>query len=100
MEKDNQIFSFIKGYLFSWRKKIISLARMQRFDECMQRQEGNNSCLFPSPYESFWPKIHLPETFWLDLAILVYNQHQWAYQVQNTVNNFQVWLLVTTVHTI
>lgn len=38
--------------------------------------------------------------FWLNLAILVYNQNQQAYLVQNTVNNFQVWLLLTTVHII
>lgn len=94
MKEDYQI----KGYLFSWHKKITPLARMHRFDECMQRQEGNNSCLFPSPYESFWPKTHLPETFWPNLAVLVYNQQ--AYVVQNTVNNFQMWFLVTTVHRI
>lgn len=93
MEEDNDTY-------FLGIRKIFFLARMQRFDECMQRQEGNNSCLFPSPYESFWPKTHLPETFWLNLAILVYNQHQQAYLAQNTVDNFQVWLLVTTVHRI
>lgn len=39
---------------------------------------------------------HLPETFRLNLAILGYSEHHQAYLFQSTVNNFEMWLPVTT----